>query len=146
MRFALSALPEARPIPNEQELIAAAKRARANAYARYSNFAVGAAALSADGEITVGCNVENASFGLTVCAERVAIFAAIANGHRRVAKLAVSVSDLAVAPSERMPCGACLQVMAEFMDPGGEIIVEQVGKFKLQELLSRPFRLSPPSP
>lgn len=94
-------------------LVAAAWRAREAAYAPYSNFAVGAALASTDGAIFTGCNVENISFGLTNCAERVAIGAAVAAGVRSFAGVAV-VADTAVPIS---PCGACRQVLAEFGVP-----------------------------
>jgi len=91
-------------------LIEAARRARDNAYAPYSDFAVGAAVLAADGRVFPGCNVENSSFGLTVCAERNAVAAALVAGCRPTA-VAVVAGGTAVAP-----CGACRQVLAEF-DP-----------------------------
>jgi cytidine deaminase len=91
-------------------LVAAARRARRRAYARYSHYAVGAAVLTVDGKIFVGANVENASYGLSMCAERTAIFAAVAAGHRRVRTVAVATGSRKPAS----PCGACRQVMAEF--------------------------------
>lgn len=93
-------------------LVEAAAAARERAHAPYSGFAVGAAALSADGRIHVGCNVENASYGLSVCAERNAIAAAVASGQRRIEALAV-VTDTDPPAS---PCGACRQVLVEFGD------------------------------
>ncbi|HWQ62162.1 MAG TPA: cytidine deaminase [Negativicutes bacterium] len=92
------------------ELIKAAVAARAGAYAPYSRFAVGAAVQGAGGRIYSGCNIENASYGLTVCAERVAIFKAVSDGEKRLVTLAVA-ADTATPAS---PCGACRQVMAEF--------------------------------
>lgn len=89
-------------------LIEAARRAQAQAYAPYSNFPVGAAVLGADGRVFLGCNVENSSFGLTVCAERNAVAAALVAGTQPTA-VAVVVNGKAVAP-----CGACRQVLAEF--------------------------------
>ena len=94
------------------ELIVAATEARLAAYAPYSNFRVGAAVLAADGRVFPGCNVENLSYGLTICAERNALFYAVASGARDFKALAV-VAD-SVEPVS--PCGACRQVMAEFGD------------------------------
>jgi cytidine deaminase len=84
--------------------------AREKAYAPYSRFAVGAAVRGASGRIYSGCNIENASYGLTICAERVAIFKAVSEGEKRLAALAVAADTAAPAS----PCGACRQVMAEF--------------------------------
>lgn len=101
------------------ELMAAAREAQASAYAPYSNFPVGAAVLLSDGAIYRGCNVENASFGLTICAERVAIFNAIADGRMDIAAIAVVTS----APRMCKPCGACRQVIAEFSKADNPIVV-----------------------
>ena len=90
-------------------LIAAAWEAREQAYAPYSNFQVGAALLCEDGSIFKGCNIENCSFGATNCAERTAIFAAIANGKRKFKALAVCAQT----DEPIMPCGVCRQVLAE---------------------------------
>lgn len=97
----------------DQELFEAAKKARENAYIPYSHFAVGAAVRTADGRIFTGCNIENASYGLTVCAERNAIFAAVKEGVREFQALCVT----AATPEPVSPCGACRQVMAEFHIP-----------------------------
>ncbi|MEO6913915.1 MAG: cytidine deaminase, partial [Candidatus Baltobacteraceae bacterium] len=94
------------------KLLEAAKAAREYAYAPYSNFCVGAAVELADGAIVSGCNVENASFGLSICAERVALCTAVAQGHTRIVAIAI-----AGPPGTRTsPCGACRQFIAEF-DP-----------------------------
>ena len=96
-----------------QKLMDCAIKARENAYSPYSHFAVGAALLCEDGTLYEGCNIENASYGLTNCAERTAIFKAVSEGHIKFKALAV------VADTERpcAPCGACRQVMAEFKIP-----------------------------
>lgn len=95
--------------PNSlSELVAMAKQARDMAYAPYSCFAVGAALRTASGSVYTGCNVENASYGLSICAERVAIFKAVCEGERQFEALAVVSENMAA------PCGACRQVMAEF--------------------------------
>jgi cytidine deaminase len=95
------------------ELRAAARAARAHAYAGYSDFAVGAAVETVDGRRFTGANVENASYGLTICAERTAVFAAVLAGARALAAVAVSGPDGVTTP----PCGACRQVLAEFGAP-----------------------------
>ena len=97
----------------KQELLAAARKARENAYAPYSRFRVGSAVLGADGNIYSGCNVENASFGLTCCAERNAIFAMVAAGEKEIRELLVIGESDEFLP----PCGACRQVIAEFATP-----------------------------
>lgn len=103
-------------LPQAEALIKAAAGARAHAYAPYSNFQVGAAVLAEDGQIYAGCNVENASYGLTICAERAAIFAAAGAGQRRLTAVAI-VTDTATPTA---PCGACRQVMREF---GPDVLV-----------------------
>ena len=100
-------------------LLLAAREAQASAYAPYSNFAVGAAVSTGDGSIYRGCNVENASFGLTVCAERVAVFQAVAAGHLDIVAVAVVTS----APKLCKPCGACRQVIAEFSQSDHPIVI-----------------------
>lgn len=97
----------------DRELFEAAKKARENAYIPYSHFAVGAAVRAADGRIFTGCNIENASYGLTVCAERNAIFAAVKDGVRDFQALCVTADT----QEPVSPCGACRQVMAEFHIP-----------------------------
>ncbi|MER3429939.1 MAG: cytidine deaminase [Blastocatellia bacterium] len=122
----------------QSRLIRAAKAAREKAFAPYSNFQVGAAVETAQGEIFVGCNVESASFGLTLCAERVAIFSAVAAGRRRIKRIAI------VADTETLtaPCGACRQIIWEF---GGDIVVELANlrgssqKLRIGELLPYAF-------
>jgi cytidine deaminase len=123
-------------------LLEAAREAALSAYAPYSRFRVGAALL-ADGAVFRGCNVENASYGLAMCAERNAVFAAAAAGHRRIACIAVACVDAPVdaAGAALMPCGACLQVIAEFAGPATPVLVDRAGAFTLGELLPRAFRL-----
>jgi cytidine deaminase len=123
-----------------ERLIAAAEAAASRAYAPYSNFPVGAAVLASDGSVFTGCNVENASYGLTVCAERVAVWSAVTAGARAIEVVAV------VAPrsSGVTPCGACRQVLNEFVPAGGElwvIIAETDGpeSIPLSHLLPRAF-------
>ncbi len=94
----------------EKELLEIAKKVRENAYAPYSNFKVGAAILTEEGKIFTGVNVENASYGLSICAERVALFKAISEGYRRFKAIAVVADTNEPVP----PCGACRQVLAEF--------------------------------
>ena len=122
----------------ELDLVAAARRARENADARFSNFKVGAALETADGAVITGCNVENATYGLTICAERVAMFKAISEGHRVFTRIAI-VADT---PTLTPPCGACRQILWEF---GGnlEIILANLASdeatHSLQTLLPLPF-------
>lgn len=119
-----------------EKWLAAAKSARERAYAPYSRFTVGAALVSAQGEIFTGCNVENLSFGLTLCAERVALGAAIAAGARRFQAIVI-VADTREPVS---PCGACRQVLAEF-EPMLPVylftLAGETARFSLTELLPR---------
>ncbi len=120
------------------ELLSMAREALSNAYAPYSDYKVGAALLTSAGRVFRGVNVENASYGLTICAERAALFSAVATGYRHFSVLAV-VSEEAQKP---IPCGGCLQVLREF---GKDLKVIVAGKekeflvFKLEELLPYPF-------
>ena len=119
------------------ELVRRAREVMENAYAPYSNFHVGAAIEAADGTIHVGCNVENASYGLTICAERMAVGAAVAAGKRSLKRVAVAT---AVEPPAT-PCGACRQLLAEF---GLDLEIIAAGpaserRWKLKELLPEAF-------
>jgi cytidine deaminase len=119
-------------------LVEYARRAREHAVADYSHFKVGAALQTADGTIVTGCNVENATYGLTVCAERVAMFKALSEGHRSFTRVAV-VADTA---DPTPPCGACRQILWEF---GGDLevvlanLTEIKGHHRLKDLLPLPF-------
>ncbi len=126
----------------DDELLAAARRAAMEAHCPYSHFRVGAAVV-ADDQFFAGCNIENGSFGLTVCAERVAIFSAVAAGCKNLSTIALACLDAPSGddPSHRMPCGACRQVMAEFGDNDTRVLVAGIGTFRLCELLPHPFRL-----
>jgi cytidine deaminase len=101
------------------------------------------AAVRAGGHVFVGANVENASYGLTTCAERTAVFAAVLAGQSKLEAIAVACVDApdGCDPAELMPCGACRQVLAEFADPDTPIAVDRVGTFRLVELLPMAFRL-----
>ena len=120
------------------DLAAAARRARENADARFSNFKVGAALETADGSVITGCNVENATYGLTICAERVAMFKAISEGHRAFTRIAI-VADT---PTLTPPCGACRQILWEF---GGDLevllsnLTSEQATHSLKTLLPLPF-------
>lgn len=119
------------------DLVKAAGRARLRAYAPYSRFRVGAAVRTADGTIYTGANIENASYSLSLCAERVAIHKAVSDGHRRLDTVAV-VAD---GQTPAMPCGACRQVMAEF-GVRRVIVATPAGRVRtrtLRQLLAEPF-------
>jgi cytidine deaminase len=124
------------------ELLEAARLASKLAYCPYSNFHVGAA-IRAGGRVFSGANIENASYGLTVCAERTAAFAAILEGAGRFEAIAVACVDApeGSGPESLMPCGACRQVLAEFADPTTPVIVDRVGRMTLADLLPMAFRL-----
>jgi cytidine deaminase len=125
----------------ENELIEAALQARARARAPYSQFQVGAAVLAGSGRIYTGCNVENASYGLTVCAERVALFKAVSEGESKFEALAV-VTDAAVPAT---PCGACRQVIWELCGDIPVVLANVAGRretVRMAELLPRPFASS----
>jgi cytidine deaminase len=121
-----------------EKLIAAARAVRLNAHARFSNFLVGAALETDEGDIVTGCNVENATYGLTVCAERVAVWKAISEGYREFKRIVIVADTEAPTP----PCGACRQILWEFGDDLEVILadlVEVKGVFALGKLLPHPF-------
>lgn len=107
----------------DRELVAAALRAAAGAYAPYSGCTVGAALLADDGRVFTGCNVENAAFSPTCCAERTAFFKAVSEGARRFCKIAVAGAKNGVFADYFVPCGVCRQVMAEFCGADFEILI-----------------------
>ena len=122
----------------EQELIDAAREVRDRAHAPYSNFKVGAAIEAEDGTIYSGCNVESASYGLTVCAERVAIWKGVSEGAKKFGRIAVVVDTEELTP----PCGACRQVIWEFCGDAPVILSNLNGKtetIRMSELLPRAF-------
>jgi cytidine deaminase len=122
-------------------LIEAALRARANAHAPFSKFKVGAAIEDSTGRIHTGCNVENASYGLTLCAERVAVFKAISEGARQFRRVAVVADTDSLTP----PCGACRQILWEFCGDAELLLANPEGKtetMRLKDLLPRPFDAS----
>ena len=119
-------------------LIEAALEVRKNAHAPFSHFQVGAAIEDSDGRIHTGCNVENATYGLTICAERVAMFKALSEGHRAFTRIAIVADTETPTP----PCGACRQILWEF---GGNLEIQlanlktTTGTHRLQDLLPLPF-------
>jgi cytidine deaminase len=113
-----------------KKLIKEAKKARKRAYTPYSKFKVGAAVLCVDGKIFTGCNIENASFGLTVCAERIAIFKAISEGSTKIEAIAV-IGDTDKSCS---PCGACRQVISEFGEDIPLIMANLKGDVKIKKI------------
>ena len=119
-----------------EDLIAKAMEARGKAYAPYSDFAVGAALLARSGRVYTGCNVENASYGLSICAERTAVFKAVSEGERDFEAIAV-VTEKGVTP-----CGACRQVLLEFGEDIQVTVADETGGYRvfgLQELLPEAF-------
>jgi cytidine deaminase len=121
-----------------QALITAATQSRENAHAAYSNFRVGAGLRAASGRIFAGCNVENATYGLTVCAERVAIFKAISEGERGFDAIAVVTDTESLTP----PCGACRQLIWEFCGDIPVILANLKGKVEIipmKDLFPKPF-------
>ena len=115
---------------DKQALAEAARAASKQAYAPYSNFPVGAALLTSTGEIITACNVENASYGLTMCAERAAIFQAVAQGHRSFQAIAIST------PGAGSPCGACRQVLREFGTDLEIILADENGQIARETTLA----------
>ena len=121
-----------------RDLVDAARKARLNAHAEFSHFKVGAALETADGTIIAGCNIENATYGLTICAERVAMFKALSEGHREFRRIVVVAETEAPTP----PCGACRQILWEFAGDMEVILAnlkKETGRHRLSDLLPIPF-------
>lgn len=123
----------------DEVLMNYAREVMKNAYAPYSGFQVGAALLTGNGTVYTGCNVENSSYGATICAERNAIFQAVANGERDFVKIAICCSE----NKFPIPCGMCLQVMQEFNEEIEIILSDQnsIKKYKLKDFLPVSFKL-----
>ena len=124
--------------PAAEPLLSAALAVRENAFAPYSKFKVGAAVQGLDGRIHTGCNVENATYGLTLCAERVAIFKGVSEGARRFKRVAVAADTDNLTP----PCGACRQILWEFCGDVEIVLVNPRGRietYRLKDLYPRPF-------
>jgi len=123
---------------DHKTLVDTARQARGRAFAPYSNFKVGAALETADGTIVTGCNIENSTYGLTLCAERVAVFKAVSEGHRTFVRIAVVADTREPTP----PCGPCRQILWEFC---GDIeiilanLTDEEGRYQLKDLLPLPF-------
>ena len=129
---------------DNSQLLDTAIRAMQSAYAPYSHFHVGAALLTESGEIYTGCNIENAAYSCTVCAERTAFFSAVRDGHRKFTKIAVVGGMNGEISSFTYPCGVCRQVMREFCDDGFILIFtdgKEVRELTSGELL--PYSFSP---
>jgi len=123
---------------DHDDLIAAARAAREHAHAPFSSFRVGAAVRAKSGRVFTGCNVENATYGLTLCAERVAIFKAVSEGERGFNAIAVAADTETLTP----PCGACRQIIWEFCGDAEVILANLKGKveiYRMSQLLPKPF-------
>ena len=124
--------------PKLDELLTAARAARENACADFSHFAVGAALETEEGAVVTGCNIENATYGLTMCAERVALFKALSEGHRSFRRLVIVATPDAPTP----PCGACRQLLWEFAGDVEVVLANLEGetsRYRMRELLPAPF-------
>jgi cytidine deaminase len=125
-------------MPEYDALITAATKVRENAHAKFSNFKVGAALRTSSGKIYSGCNIENATYGLTLCAERTAIFKAVSEGERKFDAIAVVTDADTLTP----PCGACRQIIWEFCGDVPVILANLKGKtetFRMSQLFPKPF-------
>lgn len=128
-------------------LLQIARDAAARAYSPYSGWRVGAAIEFAEGGIYPGANVENVSYGLTICAERTAVVAGVVAGGRRLTRVAISCFDsTGELVATVVPCGACLQVLAEFGGGDTAVIIDGGGQFQLRDFLPHPFAAEGPKP
>lgn len=128
----------------KNELINSCLKARENAYVPYSGFSVGAAVLTERGDIFRGCNIENASYPAGICAERTAVFSAVAAGNTHLEAIALSGGKKGAEPQDFcMPCGVCRQVMTEFFSPDAPVLIvkstQEVLEFTLAELMPHMF-------
>lgn len=121
-----------------EELFEAAVKASEKSYSKYSGFSVGAALLTADGKLFTGCNIENASYSLTNCAERTAVFKAVSEGYTDFTAIAVAGSPADDFSKPCFPCGACLQVLSEFCGNDMRIILSD-GEYRLSDFLPKRF-------
>jgi cytidine deaminase len=126
------------PAITAEQLVLAARSARERAYAPFSKFKVGAAVEDEDGKIYTGCNVENATYGLTMCAERIAVFKAISEGASKLVRVAVVANTEKLTP----PCGACRQILWEFCGDAELILANPAGaseRLRMSQVFPRPF-------
>lgn len=123
---------------NNDELFAAAVKAAERSYSKYSGFSVGAALLTANGKLFTGCNIENASYSLTNCAERTAVFKAVSEGYTDFTAIAIAGSNDRDFSKPCFPCGACLQVLSEFCGSELRIILSD-GEYRLSDFLPKRF-------
>ena len=121
-----------------RELFSAAVKASEASYSKYSGFSVGAALLTKGGKIFTGCNIENASYSLTICAERTAVFKAVSEGYTEFAAIAVAGSGNGEFSKPCYPCGACLQVLSEFCGDDFKIVLSD-GEYCLSDFLPKQF-------
>lgn len=125
---------------SDKFLIECAKKAMQNSYAKYSGFKVGASLLTSDGRVFDGCNVENASFGASICAERTAVVKAVSEGATKINRIAIVSTSNKATP----PCGICLQFLKEFMDENGVIILQNgddIYRYTFNEMYPMSFSL-----
>ena len=125
---------------SDKFLIECAKKVMKNSHSKYSKFKVGAALLTEDGRVFDGCNIENASFGATICAERTAVVKAISEGAKKINRIAIVSDTQKTTP----PCGICLQFLKEFMDENGVIILEdgdEIYRYTFSEMYPMSFSL-----